>query len=301
MSAIIPYATSALGKRAAATLLAYNNKRVRQTAASVAGSMARMAARAAARRIQRSWRSRRRTKHSRTNRKKATRGYVKKAIRSQEKTLHRHDTFDLTPGLTDTLYNMNGNNEHILGDILRGDTVSQRHANTICLRGIHFRCEMINGKSSPAGGMINPAPLYIRIMLIGKKFTGSSGDETRMYSASEGNDADPYNYGAYPNGDGYLKHTAPLEKGLWKTYWQKRIRLGSTGESGVVMTHRYVNKFIKFREKKFKWMTSSGNPTGAGDIFPDMRLLVEAQKQNIDSATSFEWTLRSKITTYFCS
>lgn len=302
MSAIVPApVVSYLGKRAIQTLAAYSsNKRLRTATASFAGGMARRAANYAARRIQRSWRARSRAKAIRSNRRKASRGYVKKALhKATGEHRMRNDEFNLTPGVTNTLYNLNGPNEHVIGDIGRGTKNDNRDKNAICLKGIHLRAEILN--SATGYDLINCCPLYVRFMLVGKKYTGTADDGTRLYSgAIRLGDRDPVNYSDVLAKDGYLKHCQPLEKKLYKIYWQKRLRVGAGSEVGRYPVQRYVNKLIKFRSKKFTWVTSLSDPSVAGEIFPDMRLLMEVQKDS-SQAAEMNFTFRAQYTTYFTS
>lgn len=301
MSAIIPYATSALGKRAAATLLAYKtNKAVRRAVASTAGTMARRAANMAARRIQRGWKARsKRSRAIRSNRRVASRGYVKRVVRSAETVRSRYDSLvGLFP--TNTLINCNGSNEHVLGDITRGDFSNQREANRICLKGLHIRCYFLNGTAYTAAGL-NNTPTYVRMMLIGRRHTAGASDGVRMYSPSgvAGAISAPQDYSAITI-QGWYKAGIPLDRKEYKIYWEKRYRLAGEGETGRAPPYKYVNKFIKFRNKKFTWMTNDNDAVGTGQIFPDMRLLFEIQRDDYETV---EQTVESQVhfTSYFCT
>lgn len=303
MSAIVPYATAYLGKRAYSTLNAYtSNKRLRTAAYSTAGRLARYAAGRAASMIQRKWRSRARSKTIRSNRRRATRGYVKKAMyKAMGQQKNRFEQFTLNPGTTDTLYNLNGSNEHILGDIARGTTSYERNARCVYLRGIHIRMEWVNG-TDYTGTNINDLPVWGRLMLVSKKHGASNTDGVRLYTSTDRNGDAPFDYSTYPD-PGFMKHTAPIDKVSHKVYYQKRWRSAAQAvEAGRAPFNKYVNKLIKFRNKKFTWMTTVGDPTGAGEILPDLRFLFECQKDETNApAGQLSFYAKFNVTIYYTS
>lgn len=206
----------------------------------------------------------------------ATKSYVRKAIAATKQTCYR--TFALDEQNLSTV--TQGSFVDPL-DIVQGDSINNRHGDTIYVKGIRIRGVLHNNAST-----IN----MVRMCLLQTQEDADFTAATDLFES--GTSAVDF---SSVTGLNTMYHD--FEKQKIKVKWDQVVTLGTTSDTSGTQV-KYFDQYIRFpgRGLKIKYIGSS---TGANNLFPRLHLGFWAAEAPDDTSTGTNVEISMRAMTYF--